>query len=279
MELSQDGKLELADNVVAENLISRNTLEIKNNYKIFELNLDAFGSRNLKYIRVAPVVSNACFRGTFFASRTSSGNANSIDGKLAVSFSSNLGTKANFEYTTSDAVRLSMNLFRTNYDAPADNFVILRITASNNHCPRFITFCGESNGFEIEGDSNIDSNDLITLTMDSNKFINGGLSVTGNFNAGEVQQTDGDDRIMKYKRFNTSQNMTNYGIGDIIQANHTSAINRNASVDVYFSGSTGFVINTSGTRLSGNWRTKGSTPYIEPVTLFVRHSILCQRIS
>jgi hypothetical protein len=279
MELSQDGLLEVADNVVAENLISRNTLVIKDNYRIVELNLEDFGSRTLKYIKVAPVVSGGCFRGTFFGSRTGSGNFNSIDGKLTVSFGSNLTTKANFEFTTSDVARLSMNVFQTNYDSPAENFVILRISGSNNHLPRFMTFYGESNGFEIIGDSDIDFNDLTTLTIESNKFINGGLSVTGNFNAGEVQQTDGDDRLMKYKRFNITQNMTNYGIGDIVQANHTSAINRNASVDVYLSGNTGFVINTSGTKLNGNWRAKGSTPYIEPITFFVRHSILCQRIS
>jgi len=270
MELSQDGKLELADNVVAQNLISRDTLVIKDNYRIVELNLQNFGTSTQKYIRLCPRLSNNCFRGTFFCSRTSSGNSDSFDGKITASFSSSLVLNICFTNQAS-SFRLSCNVVRNN-----DFLYLLINTTDVNRMPRFITFYAETNGHDIIGDNN--PSGIVSVNVQDNGItkISGRVECGAILSSGDVSST-GIDQVTKF-RVLKSRNTSQYAIGEYVLATHTSRIDRNDQVQVRLSGNAEYIIGSGGTQLQGGWQARGCFEATRS-NLTTRFAIMCQRFA
>jgi hypothetical protein len=278
MELSQDGKLELADNVVAENLISRNTLVIKDNYRIAELNLQDFGTTTQKYIRLCPRLSNNCFRGTFFCSRTSSGNSTSMNGKICAAFGANLQFNCTFDFQRSR----DLTNFLTCSVVRNDDFLFLLIDADSNHMPRFITFYAETNGFEIIGDTSPTGTIIIppeikntTTTFFGNMTVDGSLFVDGNILASGDVSTTGGNQLTKF-RIAKPRDTSQYAIGEYVLATHTSRIDRNDQVQVRLSGNAEYIIGSGGTQLQGGWEARGCYEATRS-NLTTRFAIMCQR--
>jgi len=279
MELSQQGLLEVADNLIAENLISRSTLVIKDNYRIVELNLENFGSSTQKYIRLCPRLSNNCFRGTFFCSRTSSGNSTSMNGKICASFGQNLQFNCTFDFQRSKDLTnlLTCGVVRNN------DFLFLLIDADTNHMPRFITFYAETNGFEIIGDTSPSGTIIIpseikdtTTTFFGNMTVDGSLFVDGNIlTTGDVSSTS-SNQVTKF-RIGKPRDTSQYAIGEYVLATHTSRIDRNEQIQVRLSGNSEYIIGSGGTQLQGAWEARGSYEATRS-NLTTRFAIMCQRI-
>jgi hypothetical protein len=261
----------VADNVVAENLISRNTLVVKDNYKIVELNLENFGTSTQKFIRIAPRISQGTFRGTFFCSRTGSGNSTSMNGKICAMFGQGLQFNCSFDFQRTKASSLlSCGLGRN------DNFLYLIIDATNNHMPRFITFYAETNGFDIIGESNVGTVLIIPEINQSTTTIFGTLSSGPIVSSGTVSST-GQDQVTMFRKQKVRA-ATVYAVGEYVIVDHSNEVDRNQVVQVRLNGPTKFSIGGSGSILQGTWQTRGVVPHINPNTLLTNYTIMCQRI-
>jgi hypothetical protein len=253
------------------NNINCEAITILNNYKTVTLNLENFGTSTKKFIRICPRISQGTFRGTFYCSRTGSGNSTSMNGKICAMFGQGLQFNCSFDFQRTKASSLlTCSLGRT------ASFLYLIIDANSNHMPRFITFYAETNGHDIIGESNVGTVIVPPEVFDTTTTIFGTLSSGPIISSSDFSST-GSNQVSMFSKQKTI-NSTFYAVGETVLVNHTSRVDRNQTVQVRLNGNTEFSIGGSGSILSGTWRTKGTVPHINPSTLLTNYSIMCQRV-